>query len=499
MAFDEPESPLTPEQGMPFRPYELPPLIPPASREPFWLALLGLACFLGLLGMIWWSHRAAGDAQSASFQTSVKARINTYLVEMLLYHREHGKPPAWASETMNIEELATRTADDWRSVSEEGTDAKLQGLTALNAAALYGVTGNTVSAQAMLDRAARRDPERKAQYRALLPLYAGAPRPIRLTEPIRDMLMKISAGPLVQAHNARLLGKSGDVSAALQSGARAGQRLILVSGVILLLFIFTVLGMLVALIIRGPRLAKAVGEMERTPGAEVPWGIGTGLIVISLSYFTIFFVKSVLAILVTKGNADTELMLDLLSNLLGPLCIISLFLAALGRKPWEWGLLGWTPSRRGIRYGVLALALALPIVMGASYLSGRVFGDQQGANPLISDMLTARNPLLLLMIVVTAAVVAPLMEETLFRGILFRAANVRLPFWAAAFGSGLIFASGHYLLVALLPITLLGMLFAFLTRRSQSLLASAGAHTAYNGMITAVVLLTSWALNGPGS
>jgi membrane protease YdiL (CAAX protease family) len=53
--------------------------------------------------------------------------------------------------------------------------------------------------------------------------------------------------------------------------------------------------------------------------------------------------------------------------------------------------------------------------------------------------------------------------------------------------------------VALLPITLLGMLFAFLTRRSQSLLASAGAHAAYNGMITAVVLLISWALNGPGS
>jgi membrane protease YdiL (CAAX protease family) len=43
------------------------------------------------------------------------------------------------------------------------------------------------------------------------------------------------------------------------------------------------------------------------------------------------------------------------------------------------------------------------------------------------------------------------------------------------------------------------MLFAFLTRRSQSLLASAGAHAIYNGIITAMMLLFSWAMNGPGS
>jgi len=477
-------------------PHEFPPLIPPATREPWWLLAIGLFCYMALLGLIWSNH-AADKNQGVDFQQSVSARLNTRFIELIQYHRLRGELPGLAMKSINIEELATQTARDWRSISDDTTDAGQRGLTALNAAALYHLAGDDASARRMLVLAAKRDSRRAMQYRALSRLYDANPRPVPETPAISGKLRKITAGPLVRARNAELLGDSAAALAALQPGARAGQRVVLVTVVSFMAMVALLLGLLVALIVARPRLARPLSEVEQGPGAEVPWGMGTGLIVISLSYFAVSFILSLLgSMLSAPKDSDAELMLGLIANLLGPLLIISLFLIALGRKPWEWGVLGWLPTRRGMRYGITALALSLPLIIVAGIVSRQIFGDQQGTNPLIPEIVSAHNPLLLAMLILTAVVVAPLVEETLFRGILFRAANTRLPFWTAAFGSGFLFAAGHYLLVALLPITLLGVLFALLTRRSQSLFASAAAHAGYNGMVTVVMLLLAWALRG---
>jgi len=478
----------------------LPPLIPPASREPVWLLVVGVLCFLGLMGLIWQNHRQESGGRSPDFQTTITARTSTYLVELLEYHRLRGELPAWATQALPVVELANRTAGDWQSVSGDSPDGEYAGLTLLNAAALSHAAGDDIGARAMLTNAAMRDPARAAQYEQLWQLYAIMPRSVRETPALHGMLERISAGPLVRARMAGLRRDTGAEMAALLPGARAGQRFILVSGGLMFGIIALLLSVLVALIITAPRLTATLQDVERAPGAEMPWGMGTGLIVISLSYFTVSFIRSLLAgwLSVPQGT-DADLVLNLLATLLGPLLIVSLFLLALGRKPWEWSAVGWLPARRGMRYGFTVLLLALPLILAASYLSGIIFGSRQGANPLISEMMTTPNHLLLAILILTAVVVAPLTEETMFRGILFRAANARLPFWAAAFGSGFVFAMGHYSLVALLPITLIGTLLALLTRRTDSLLASAAAHAGYNGLITAVTLLMAWALRGPGS
>jgi len=477
-------------------PREYPPLIPPASREPWWMLALGLCCFLALMGLIWSNYRIADENRGADFSTLLSARLNTRIIEFLQYHRLQGELPKWAMESFGVEELAKQAAGVWRSISEDTSDTD-GGLAALNAAALYHVAGDDAFARRMMVLAARRDPQRAAQYQALSQLYFASPRPVRETPAIDGMLRQISTGPLVRARNAELRGDSAAAFAALLPGARAGQRIAIIFGGMAAVMGILVLSMLLALIIAGPRFFTMLSEVGKAPGAETPWGIGAGLIVISLSYFTVSFLHSLLGSMLSAPiDSDAELMLSLIANLLGPLLIISIFLLALGRKPWEWGVLGWLPTRRGMRYGIAALALTLPLIVVAGILSQRIFGDQQGSPPLIPDMYSTENTLLLGMMILTAVVVAPLVEETLFRGILFRAANAQLPFWTAALGSGFIFAAGHFLLLALLPITLLGVIFALLTRRSQSLFASAAAHAGYNGIVTAITLLLAWALRG---
>jgi membrane protease YdiL (CAAX protease family) len=82
---------------------------------------------------------------------------------------------------------------------------------------------------------------------------------------------------------------------------------------------------------------------------------------------------------------------------------------------------------------------------------------------------------------------------------LFRALGAQFPFWPAACISGFLFAIGHGELVVILPITLLGIAFAFLNRKTGNLWSSAAAHGVFNALASVASLLVAWAMHGPGS
>ena len=80
-------------------------------------------------------------------------------------------------------------------------------------------------------------------------------------------------------------------------------------------------------------------------------------------------------------------------------------------------------------------------------------------------------------------IAAPLAEEYLFRGLLFRALDREWGGWKAVLGSAMFFAIYHSP-DAWLPVASLGVLNALLFRRSRSLWPCVLAHLAYNGCIT---------------
>ncbi len=80
------------------------------------------------------------------------------------------------------------------------------------------------------------------------------------------------------------------------------------------------------------------------------------------------------------------------------------------------------------------------------------------------------------------AVVAPIAEETFFRGFLFAALRNNYPFWIAAGVSSLIFAAGHMVPGAIFPLYLLGFLFAWLRERTGSIWPSIAMHVVNNAL-----------------
>ncbi len=103
------------------------------------------------------------------------------------------------------------------------------------------------------------------------------------------------------------------------------------------------------------------------------------------------------------------------------------------------------------------------------------------------------------MLIVGACVILPILEETLFRGILYRALRRHWSFAPAAVGSAAIFAVSHLSWAGMVPYLLLGMVFAYLYERSGSLVAPWAAHGAFNGFNLAILLaLFGWLCEGEG-
>jgi membrane protease YdiL (CAAX protease family) len=93
----------------------------------------------------------------------------------------------------------------------------------------------------------------------------------------------------------------------------------------------------------------------------------------------------------------------------------------------------------------------------------------------------SEDPLILGLMVFAATVAAPLCEEIVFRGYFYPAAKKFAGPWAAAICSALVFGAAHGNLMALVPLTVFGVLLAFLYEKTGSIWAPVAVHFCFNG------------------
>lgn len=96
-------------------------------------------------------------------------------------------------------------------------------------------------------------------------------------------------------------------------------------------------------------------------------------------------------------------------------------------------------------------------------------------------------------LMVTGAVIAPLVEEIFFRGFLFQGFRQKYGWVRAILLSSLVFAAAHLELVAFIPTFLLGCVLAYIYHRSNSLWPGIIFHAAFNSFsLIAVYLMTQF-------
>ena len=169
--------------------------------------------------------------------------------------------------------------------------------------------------------------------------------------------------------------------------------------------------------------------------------------------------------------------------------VILVAATAFGRQPWG-GPFRW-PPRLGtwstIGISLLVVFLLRLVVIGATECYVELTHKQvplQYIVPIINGALKT-NPFIAWSVVV---VVTPIVEEILFRGLLYGALEKRWGFKGAIVGSAILFAMIHLQFVGFLSILVLGVLFAWARHRTNSLGLPILLHGLNNAL--AMVMLT---------
>lgn len=133
-------------------------------------------------------------------------------------------------------------------------------------------------------------------------------------------------------------------------------------------------------------------------------------------------------------------------------------------------------------WGLGGYFVALPLMIVVSLINQQLWQEQGGSNPLLPLVLEERDGVALATFLFTAAVAAPLFEETLFRGFLLPSLNRYFPTWGAIALSSFLFAIAHLSLSEVLPLTVLGAVLGFVYTRSRNLLAPMLLHCLWNSI-----------------
>ncbi len=144
-----------------------------------------------------------------------------------------------------------------------------------------------------------------------------------------------------------------------------------------------------------------------------------------------------------------------------------------------WLAVRWAPLLTGIAIGLNWICAS-----GIEWLAGVQPSDQELVKCLSGDVCPLGTRIALGLLVLFEA---PLLEEPLFRGILFRGYASALPVWLSMALSGFVFALVHVNAATFVPLWFLGVVFAELYRRTGTLLAPMTAHALFNAVNLALL------------
>ena len=153
-------------------------------------------------------------------------------------------------------------------------------------------------------------------------------------------------------------------------------------------------------------------------------------------------------------------------------------------KPIQWLGLCWKPWYHVFWIGpseVLSMWIVLAILQASGYV--KFMESITGGNSTqdaVKLLRESTDNLAVGLMAFSAAIVAPIAEEVIFRGYLYPVAKKYSGPWVGMLFSSLVFAAGHGNVPLMLPLFLLGMIMAYSYEKTGSILAPISIHFCFN-------------------
>jgi membrane protease YdiL (CAAX protease family) len=227
---------------------------------------------------------------------------------------------------------------------------------------------------------------------------------------------------------------------------------------------------------RGAYLTRFVASRRRRAASPVP--LAAGLIPMGAYAFAVVAQR--------VAAARTHPAIDqIVGAEVAVYVILGVLLALSARRTTGVQALGWQPvTIRWLVATPLIYAATACIQLVLGLLSSETLGGS--AAPGCGTHVFERSvPVAAFLL---SVILAPILEEAIFRGALYAALRSRLAFLPSAFISGTLFGLIHLSAVEFVPFSCIGVFYAWLRERSGSLIPSTIAHTASNAVGFAVIL-----------
>jgi membrane protease YdiL (CAAX protease family) len=230
-------------------------------------------------------------------------------------------------------------------------------------------------------------------------------------------------------------------------------------------------------------LAEAERPSLPSPGA-IAWGprdiIFAGALALAVGFALVSLVVAPIAAASGSSNSVPALTAGLVVTLFFDVALFgSAAFFSVVRYRLSWSALGLRPLSTREVWPAVATAVAAHVIVGAYAVLVQLLGLhalEPGTN--VPQKLFEER-LVLPLTGVATVLVAPLAEETFFRGFVFGGLR-RYGFFWAALVSGVLFSAAHLNVGGLLPLALVGMLFAWAYSRTGSLWTNVYAHLMFN-------------------
>ena len=135
--------------------------------------------------------------------------------------------------------------------------------------------------------------------------------------------------------------------------------------------------------------------------------------------------------------------------------------------------------------GIATAVIVTPLGWAATYVSGKAITrlyEEPKQQKVVEVLESAQEPAQRIIFALTAIIMAPLIEETMFRGILYpllkQQGYRRLALW----GTSLLFAAIHTNLLTFLPLFLFAVVLVALYEWTDTMIAPITAHAAFNAI-----------------
>ena len=194
-------------------------------------------------------------------------------------------------------------------------------------------------------------------------------------------------------------------------------------------------------------------------------------------------------ILKANGRINITLVMLFIFMVLGEGAIpLGAWLFSVRKYRCRWEALGFRKFdiKKGLLLAIIITCIGLGISIGYEALLQRLGWGTSSDTYLLFNA----NGIGTAFFAITAAVVAPLAEETFFRGFMLQGINKRLKFVWAAIISAAIFALGHMSPTGLVPIFILGLMLAWLFNKTQSIWPCIIVHCAYNSIALIFMIIS---------